>query len=42
MLLHGPGAHYRIPARYDGERWRAAVDPATAADGRRCPPACGA
>ncbi|MFH9244527.1 glycosyltransferase [Streptomyces lydicus] len=37
VLLHGPGAHYRIPARYDGERWRAAVDPATAADGAPLP-----
>ncbi|MGW1376595.1 glycosyltransferase family 2 protein [Streptomyces sp. NPDC002446] len=37
ILLHGSGGAYRLPAHYDGERWRAAVDPATAADGQPLP-----
>ncbi len=37
VLLHGSGGDYRIPARYEGEHWRAEVDPATAADGRPLP-----
>ncbi|MEU5213329.1 glycosyltransferase [Streptomyces sp. NPDC020742] len=37
VLLRGRTAEHRIPAQYDGERWRASVDPATAADGDPLP-----
>ncbi|MEU9122749.1 glycosyltransferase [Streptomyces sp. NPDC048506] len=37
VLLRCAGAEHRIPARYDGDTWRASVDPATAAGGGPLP-----